>query len=114
MATPFLRYSSLCGGVPAATTEKVVVFPVMALWVAGCVVMEGAVVVATGAIVIVASEVEELLNTELESEASPLEAGVDIPVMVVLCPSPWETHPAQRETVKPDSWNPRAADESLR
>lgn len=42
-----------------ATTEKAVVFPVMALWVTGCVVMEGAVAVALADIVVVAGEFEE-------------------------------------------------------
>jgi hypothetical protein len=113
-AAPVLCYSSLSGGVPAATTEKAVVFPVMALWVAGCVVMEGALVVATGAIVIVAGEVEELLNTEMDPEVSPLGAGVDLSDMVVPCPSLREANPAHRETVRPDHWAPRPADESLR
>lgn len=42
-----------------ATTEKAVVFPVMALWVTGCVVMEGAVAVALADIVVVVGEFEE-------------------------------------------------------
>ncbi len=90
------------------------VFPVMALWVAGCVVMEGAVAVATVANVIVAGEVEEVLNTEMESEPSPSGAGVNFPAMVVLCPSPKETSPAQPEIVRQDNKTPRTADESLR
>jgi hypothetical protein len=97
IVAPFLYSWAVCGGVPAATTEKAVVFPVMALWVAGCVVVEGTVVVATAAIVIVASEVEELLTTEMESEALPVEAGVNLPVMGVRCPAPMELNPTQPE-----------------
>jgi hypothetical protein len=100
IAAPFLYSSSVCGGVPAATTEKTVVFPVMALWVAGCVVVEGIVAVATAAIVIVAGEVEELLTTEMEPEALPVQAGVNLPVMVVLCPAPMELNATQPEGVE--------------
>jgi hypothetical protein len=94
---PFLDYRSLCGGKPAATTEKAVVFPVMALWVTGCVVVEGAVAVATAVIVVVVGEFEELRNTEMESEVSSVEAGVNLPVMVVLSPEPMELNPMQPE-----------------
>ena len=97
---------------PAATTEKAVVFPVMALWVAGCVVMEGTVAVATAAIVIVVGEVEELLNTELELEALSVEAGENLSVVVVCWPAPREINPTPLETVTQDDRTPRTGSES--
>jgi hypothetical protein len=93
----FFYYSSLCGGKPAATTEKAVVFPVMALWVTGCVVMEGTVAVATAAIVNVVGEFEELQTREMEPEASSVEAGEYLPVMVVYFPDPRQLNPTQPE-----------------
>jgi hypothetical protein len=83
--------------VPVATTEKAVVFPVMALWVTGCVVMEGAAAVATAVIVVVVGEFEELLTTEMEPEGLSVEAGENLPVMVVFCPAPRELNPTQPE-----------------
>jgi hypothetical protein len=97
MVAQFVYYRSLSGGVPAATTEKAVAFPVMALWVAGCVVVEGTVAVATAAIVIVDGEVEESLTREMEPEALSVEAGENLPVMVVFWPLPMELNPTQPE-----------------
>jgi len=112
IATLFFYYSSLCGGKPAATTEKAVVFPVMAFWVAGCVVMEGTVAVATAAIVVVVGEFEELLTTEMEPEALSGEAGENLPVMVVFCRAPRDFNPTQPEQVKEDHRTPRKGNES--
>ncbi len=97
IVAPFVYYWSLCGGGPAATTEKVMAFPVMALWVTGCVVVEGIVAVVTAAIAIVAGKVEELLATELEPEALSMEAGENLSVMVVFCPESMELNPTQPE-----------------
>jgi len=89
-----------------------VVFPVMALWVTGCVVVEGTVAVATAAIVVVVGEFEELLTTEMEPEALSVEAGVNFPLMSALCPGPRELNPTQPEKVKQDHRTPRTGDES--
>ena len=112
IAALFFYDCSLSGGKPAATTEKAVVFPVMALWVAGCVVKEGTVAVATEAIVIVVSEFEELRTTEMEPESLSVEAGVSFPPMSVLRPGPRELNPTQPEKVEQEHWTPRTGDES--
>jgi len=112
IAAPFFYYWSLSGGKPAATTEKAVVFPVVALWVTGCVVVEGAAAVATADIVIVVGEFEELLTKEMEPEALSGEAGENLPVMVVFCRAPRDFNPTQPEQVKQDHRTPRKGNES--
>jgi hypothetical protein len=89
-----------------------VVFPVMALWVAGCVVVEGAAAVAAVAIVVVVGEFEELLNTEMESEALSVEADENPPVLVVFCDAPREVNATQPEGVMQADRTPRAGSES--
>jgi hypothetical protein len=112
IAALLFYYSSLCGGKPVATTEKAVVFPVMALWVTGCVVMEGAVAVALADIVIVVGEFEVLLTTEREPEELSLGPGESPPMMGVLCPAPRDFNPTQPETVKQVQRTPRKGAES--
>lgn len=80
----------------------------MALWVTGCVVMEGAV----ADVVVVLGEFEELLTTEMEPEASSVEAGEYLPVMVVFFPDPRELNPTQPDIVKQDHRTPRKGAES--
>lgn len=48
----------------------------------------------------------------MEPEALSAEAGVNSPIMVVLCPVPMELNPTQPEIVKQDHSTPRKGDES--